>query len=158
MSANDAKGLTYTSTPLEKDISVIGHPVVTLYIASSAEDGDFYVYLEEVDTDGVSHYITDGILRASHRAMFEPSFNNLGLPYHRHFKEDVKSLPKEETVALVLDLLPISKVFKKGQRIRVTITCADKSYTEENIIMPPPTVTLYRDQKYPSHIILPIVE
>jgi hypothetical protein len=158
MSANDAKGLTYTSPPLESEVTVVGHPVVTLYIESSAEDGDFYVYLEEVDTDGVSHHLTDGILRASHRTSSDPPFNNLGLPHHRHLEEDVKSLPKGETVALVFDLLPISKVFKQGHRIRVTITCADKSYTEENIIMPPPTVKLYRNRQYHSHITLPIVK
>jgi len=158
MSANDTKGLTYTTAPLEKDITIIGHPVVTIYVASSAEDGDFYVYLEEVDENGISECITDGILRTSHRALIEPDFNNLGLPYHRHFKEDVKSLQKGEPVVLVFDLLPISKVFKEGHRIRLTITCADKSYTEENIIMPPPNVTLYCNRLYASNIILPIVE
>ncbi len=158
MSANDVKGLTYTTAPLEKDITIIGHPFVTIYVTSTAEDGDFYVYLEEVDKNGISECITDGILRASHRALIEPNFNNLGLPYHRHFKEDVKSLSKGETVALVFDLLPISKVFEEGHRIRVTITCADKSYTEENIIMLPPNVTLYRNRLYASNIILPIIE
>ena len=157
MSVNDAKGLTYTTVPLKKDITVIGHPVVTLYIASSAEDGDFYVYLEEVDTDGVSRRITDGILRTSHRALSEPAFNNLGLPYHRHFKEDVKPLPKGEPVELIFDLLPISKVFNAGNRIRVTVTCADASYTEEGKSEPPPTVTLHRNRQYASKITLPIV-
>lgn len=158
MSANDAKGITYTTSPLEKDITVIGHPVVTLYVESTAEDGDFYVYLDEVDTDGVSRYLTDGILRASHRVLAEPPFDNLGLPYHRHFKEDVKSLPGNNPVTLIFDLLPISKVLKAGNHIRVTITCADKSYTEEGRTDPPPTVTIYRSQQYPSHIVLPVVQ
>lgn len=158
MSENDAKGLTYTTSPLEKNITVIGHPVITLYVATAADDGDFYVYLEEVDEDGVSRCLTDGILRASHSALSKPSFNNLGLPFHRHFKEDVKLLAGNKPVSLSFDLLPISKVFKVGHRIRVTITCADKSYTEERRKDPPPTVTLYRSQQYPSHIILPVVQ
>lgn len=158
LSANDAKGFTYTTSPLEKDITVIGHPVITLYVESTAKDGDFYVYLEEVDKEGISRCLTDGILRASHRALAKPSFDNLGLPFHRHFKEDVKPLPGDMPVTLIFDLLPISKVFKAGHRIRVTITCADKSYTEEGRKDPPPTVTLYRSQQYPSHIILPVVQ
>lgn len=157
MSANDAKGLTYTTSPLEDEITIIGHPVVTLHVGSTARDGDFYVYLEEVDADGVSHWLTDGILRASHRALAKPSFDNLGLPFHRHFQEDVESLPGDIPVTLSFDLLPISKVFKAGSRIRVTITCADKNYTEEGREDPPPTVTLYRSQQYPSHIVLPVV-
>jgi len=158
MSANDAKGLTYTTPPLEEDITVIGHPVVTLYVESTADDGNFCVYLEEVDKAGVSRCLTDGILRASHRALAEPSFDNLGLPYHRHFEEDVMSLPGDKPVSLRFGLLPISQVFKAGHRIRVTITCADKSYTEENRIDPPPTVTIHRSQQYPSHIVLPVVQ
>lgn len=158
MSANDAKGLTYTTAPLEKDITIIGHPVVTICITSTAEDCDFYVYLEEVDENRISECITDGIIRASHRALIEPDFNNLELPYHRHFKEDIKPLPKGESVKLIFDLLPISRIFNKGNRIRVTITCADKSYTEKGQLIPPPTVTLYRNQLCPSRIILSIIE
>ncbi|KPK69584.1 hypothetical protein AMJ87_10250 [candidate division WOR_3 bacterium SM23_60] len=158
MTMNNTKGLTYTTLPLEKSITVIGHPVITLHVESTAEDGDFYVYLEEVDTNGTSRCLTDGILRASHRTLFEPSFDNLGLPYHRHFEQDVKYLPQGKLATLRFDLLPISKVFKAGNRIRVTITCADKSYTEENRMDPPPTVTIHRSQQYPSHIVLPVVQ
>jgi putative CocE/NonD family hydrolase len=158
MTLNDTRGLTYTTLPLENDITLVGHPAITLYIESTADDGDFYAYLEEVDNVGTSRCLTDGLLRASHRALAEPPFDNLELPYHRHFKEDVKSLPENMPATLHFDLLPISRVIKAGNRIRLTITGADKSYTEEGRIDPPPTVTVYRSQQYPSHIVLPIVE
>lgn len=158
MSKNDAKGLTYTTPPLDSDVTIVGHPVVTLHIKSSAEDVDFYAYLEEVDENGFSKYITLGILRASHRAETEPDFNNLGLPYHRHFKEDIKPIPAGKPVSLSFDFLPISRIVKEGKRIRVTITCADKSYTEEGRVDSPPTITLYRNAQYPSRINLPVVE
>jgi putative CocE/NonD family hydrolase len=158
MSTNDAKGLTFTTMPLEEDIAISGHPIVTLFVTSTIEDGDFYVYLEEVDDHGASKCITDGILRASHRSLVEPAFDNLGLPYHRHFAADMKPLQKDKPAELIFDLLPISRVFKKGNRIRVTITCADKSYTERWQMDPLPIVTVYRNKQFASHISLSIVK
>jgi len=158
MSVNDAKGLTFTSMPLEDDITIIGHPIVTLSVTSTAKDVDFHVYLEEVDPKGVSKCITTGILRASHRALTEPPFDNLGLPYHRHFAADIKPLRKDEVAELKFDLLPIAKVFSKGNRIRVTIMCADKSYTEQEQLDRPPTVKVYRNEQFTSYIVLPVVK
>jgi putative CocE/NonD family hydrolase len=80
LSNNDAKGLTYTTPPLQEDVLVVGHPVVTLYVSSTASDGDFFVYLEEVDTLNVSHYVTEGVLRASHRAVHVPPCDNFRTP------------------------------------------------------------------------------
>jgi putative CocE/NonD family hydrolase len=158
MSINDIKGLTFTSMPLEEDMTIVGHPIITLFVTSSSEDVDFYVYLEEVDAKGASKCITTGILRASHRSLMEPPFDNLGLPYHRHFAADMKPLQKDKPAELIFDLLPISRVFKKGNRIRVTITYADKSYTERGRLDPPPIVIVYRNKQFASYISLPIVK
>ena len=65
---NGTKGLTCTTPPLGEDLEVTGHPVVNLWVTSSADDGDFFVYLEEVDAEGRSNYVSEGVLRASHRA------------------------------------------------------------------------------------------
>src|SRR5207249_233170 len=65
---NDAKGLTYTSAPLSADVEITGHPVVDLWVHSSQDDADLFAYLEDVDAQGWSHYVTEGVLRASLRA------------------------------------------------------------------------------------------
>lgn len=157
MSENDKKGLTYTTPPLAEDVVVIGHPVVTLYVKSTAVDGNFYAYLEEVDPDGYSHYITDGLLRASHRAEAAPPFNNMELPWHRHYQADVVPLTPGEVAELKFDMMPTANVFKKGNRIRVTVTCANAGWDE----LPseePATITLLRNARQPSRILLPIAE
>ncbi|MBE0460920.1 MAG: CocE/NonD family hydrolase [Candidatus Aminicenantes bacterium] len=157
MTSNDEKALTYTSLPLEEDIEITGHPVVNLWVSSTAEDGDFFVYLEEVDKSGSSRYITEGMLRASHRKLSHPPYNYIGLPYHRSFKEDILPLNPGEPTNLVFDLHPTSNIFNKGHRIRVTITCADQKsfYTPE--LSPPPTVTIYRSSQHASFISLPVI-
>jgi len=153
---SDAKGLTYTSSPLEVDTEVTGHAVAYLWVTSSAKDGDFFVYLEEVLPDGRSVFLSDGMLRASHRATHEPPHDFFGLPWHRSNEEDMMELPNEP-VELAIVLQPTSNIFEAGHRIRVTITGADrdKFFTPE--LSEAPTVTVYRNARHSSRITLPII-
>jgi putative CocE/NonD family hydrolase len=153
---NDEKGLTYTTPPLPAEVEVTGHPVVHLWVTSSAKDGDIFVYLEDITEGSFSKYITEGTLRASHRAVSTAPYEYLGLPYHRSNAADIADLPGQP-VELVFDLLPTSYVFDAGHRIRVTITCADKDTALTPQLDPPPTVHLYRDADHASYIVLPIV-
>jgi len=154
MTPLDEKGLTYTTPPLASDVEVTGHPIVHLWVSSTATDGDFFIYLEEIDGDGVSQFVSDRILRASHRATATPPWDHMGLPWHRSYEEDVIDLPAEP-VELVFDLFPTSNIFDKGHRIRVTITCADSDNFETPELSPPPTVSVYRNTEYASYITLP---
>jgi putative CocE/NonD family hydrolase len=157
MSANDRKGLTYTSEPLAADLEVTGHPTITLWAASTAADADFFAFLEEVDLEGVSHYISEGTLRASHRALHDPPYHNLGLPYHRSFQADVQELTPGEPVELLFELQPTSNIFDAGHRIRITLTCADKDNAATPVISPAPKVTVHRGASRASFISLPVV-
>lgn len=157
LAGNDARSLTYTTGPLAADLRVVGHPVVTLFASASTEDADFHVLLEEVDSAGVSHYVTEGLLRASHRATTEAPWDNLGLPYQRSYREDRQLLTPGEVVELPLDLHPTALVFNAGNRIRVTIMGADADNTE----LPPgegsPVVEVSRGGELASRIVLPVV-
>jgi putative CocE/NonD family hydrolase len=152
----DEKGLTYTTEPLASAVEVTGHPVIRLWISSTARDGDFFAYLEDVDARGESHYVTEGCLRASHRALNKPSYDYLGLPYHRSNATDVLELPGKP-VELVFDLQPTSIVFQQGHRIRVTLTCADKDNTQTPELSPAPRVTVHRGKQMASHVVLPVI-
>jgi putative CocE/NonD family hydrolase len=154
---NDKKGLTYTTEALAEDVEVTGHPVVHLWISSTASDGDFFAYLEEVDAEGVSHYVSEGALRASRRAVHEPYYDNLGLPFHRSHEEDVVELTPGEPTELVFDLQPTSNVFNAGNRIRITITCADRDNALTPELSPPPRVSVYRNSEQASHVDLPVI-
>ncbi|UCE40898.1 MAG: CocE/NonD family hydrolase [Candidatus Aminicenantes bacterium] len=158
MTANDEKGLTYTTETLEKDLEITGHSVVHLWASSTATDGDFFALLEEVDAEGVSHYVSEGALRASHRALHEPYYDNLGLPFHRSHEEDMVELKPGEPAELAFDLQPISNVFNAGNRIRITITCADKDNASTPELSPPPTVSVYRNTQHASYITLPVIQ
>jgi putative CocE/NonD family hydrolase len=157
MRSNDAKVLTYTTVPLESSVQVIGHPVVHVWLQADAPDLDLFVYLEEVDDEGNSTYVTEGNLRASHRALGKAPFENIGLPLHHHFRSELQAISAGEPMELVVDLLPTAFEFSKGKRIRLAITFADADNFDTPVIDPAPVVRVLRDKDHASFIELPLL-
>jgi len=155
MTANDCKALTYTTTVLTEDVEIAGHPVVHLWIECLVDDLDVFAYLEEVEPDGRSTYITDGCLRASHRRLTDPPYKNMGLPYHRSFAKDKEPLP-EQPCEITFDMYPTANLFEAGHRMRLSITCADCDNCQTPEVAPVPEVTVYRDSRRPSRIMIPV--
>jgi uncharacterized protein len=155
----DARGLTYTSPVLESDIEVTGHPLVRLWISSTSKDGDFHVFLEEVEgPTGKSLFVTNGMIRASNRALSVRSpWSDMGLPYHRCYDIDSQPLVPGEIVELFFDLYPVSYIFRRGNRIRVTVTGANEPIYPGLKDEPSPTIILYHDSGHPSCIELPVI-
>jgi len=171
--AQAEQGLTYTTTPLESEMELIGHPVVHLWISSTASDGDFWIDLEDIDSEGNSTTLIplsgspntnispgkplpDNFngFRASDRILKTIDYIGLGLPFHRYDKK--RPLIPGEVTELVFDLRPISYVVKAGHRIRVSITCVIGDITPR--LTPPPVVTFYRNPTFSSYIALPVVK
>lgn len=150
----EARGLTYTTAPLDADLEVVGYPVVTLYVTSDQPDADFHVTLSEVDEAGAARYVTEGQLRASHRATATPPWNNLGLPWHPSRRADLRPLVPGRPAKLSFVLQPTATLFNRGHRLRIAITGADADNTEP----PPgrPTITILRDAAHPSGVSLPV--
>jgi putative CocE/NonD family hydrolase len=155
--AEDRKGLTYTTAPLVEDTQVIGTPILKLWVSSSVKDAVVFAFLEEVDTAGVSTYVTEGVIRASYRALGIAPYDNLGWPYHRGFPEDVQELTPGQPVELVFEMQPTATVFDKGNRLRLTLAGADKDNAATTMVDPAPVLTVYRDKDRPSSLRLPVV-
>ncbi len=143
--------LTYTTEVLEDDVEVTGPVTVHLYISSTAEDTDFVAKLTDVWPDGRSILITDGIQRARYR------------------NSKLKPIPLKpgEPSFIAIDLWATSNVFRKGHRIRVSITSSNFPRYSRNLNIwkvggkaqeaVVATNTVYHDHKRPSHIVLPIM-
>ena len=153
----DEKGTTYTTQPLPHALELTGHPIVHLWIASTATDGHVFAYLEDVNADGKAAIVTDGRLRASLRKLDTAPYKFLGLPYHRSFAEDAQPLVPGQPAELVFDMLPLSQVFAAGHRIRITITGADPREKDRVETAPPPTITIFHDAMHPSFVTLPVI-
>jgi putative CocE/NonD family hydrolase len=157
MRTNDAKALTYTTPPLPSDVEVVGYPVAHLWLAGDAPDLDVFLYLEHVDRSGASTYVTEGTLRASHRALSEAPFRNLRLPFHSHYRSDLAPLPAGEPVELVIAMLPTGYRFPEGSRIRIAITGADADNFDTPRRDPPPELRVLRSSTHASFVTLPII-
>lgn len=157
MRSNDARALTYTTPPLETAVAISGHPIAHIWLSTEAPDLDVFVYLEEVDSNGKSTYITEGALRASHRTLGQAPFEGFGLPWRNHFQSELQPIPQGEPVELVFDLRPTAWQFSAGKQIRITVTFVDAGNFDTPILDPAPTIQLLREVDCPSLVELPIV-
>jgi len=154
----DQKGLTYTTAPLETDLTVKGHSIVTLWVSSNNPDAAFWAVLEDVDPSGNSFVIADGRLRASLRSVQNPPYNFLGLPWHRAYQVDEQLLKTGEIVKLDFDILPTTYVFKAGNRIRLAITnIMGGMFVNLPKFNPPSKISVYRNMIHDSSLKLPVV-
>jgi putative CocE/NonD family hydrolase len=151
--------LTYTSPPLAEDTEITGHATVSLWVASTHEDGAFFAYLEDVDESGRVTYVTEGVLRAIHRKTSDarPPYPVL-VPYHTYLREDAMPLVPGETVEVSFGLQPTSVLIAKGHRIRIAIAGADKDTFARIPAEGAPTLTIERDAAHPSGVWLPVIE
>jgi hypothetical protein len=155
----DEKLLYYTSAPLDADIEITGSPTVILQAASTHTDGAFYLYLEDVAPDGRVTYLTEGLLRAIHRKLGNPStapYVPLGV-YHSLRKTDVQPLIPGEVAEISITLCPISVMIFMGHRIRLAIAGHDAAmktrYPADGI----PELRFYRNSARASYLQLPVV-
>jgi hypothetical protein len=158
MRSNDAKALTYTTPPLESGVTLAGHPIAHLWLTADAPDLDVFVYLEEVDANGNSTYVTEGQLRASHRALGQAPFDNFGLPWQDHFESELQAIPAGEPFELAFDLRPTAWYFSPGKRMRITVAFADAGNFDTPVLDPAPEIQLWRDLDCASFVELPIVQ
>jgi putative CocE/NonD family hydrolase len=158
----DRRALTYTGAPLAKDTEVTGFPVAHIWMSADAPDADLIVYLEEVGRDGRSHFVTDGAARASHRLLEQRApWSEVPVPFHRSWSADRRLLAAGEPVEIDFALTPTSYLFRRGSRIRFTITGGEKNtYQPAAEIDPsrPLTLQVYRGGNHESHVDLPCVD
>ncbi len=109
--------LTYTSQPLEQDLTVVGPVRAILYAASSAPDTDWVVRLCDVWPDGRSMSLCDGILRARYRdSLTQPTLLHPGQVYR-----------------FEIDLQATAQVFQAGHQLRVEVTSSDFPRYDRNL-------------------------
>lgn len=176
----DKKCLVYDSAPMNQDTEVTGHPIADIWVSSTADYGDIYVYISDVTEDGKAILVTEQPIRAGFAGLED--INTMvkrgktgidvlpKLPWHGYEKADYqdKIFTGGRIVELKFDLMPTSWVFKKGHKIRVAVAAADwptfplhpklspsnDPKDGKNIV---PELTFYRDKEHQSMITMPVV-
>lgn len=108
--------LSYSTVPLQKPLTVTGDLRVRLYVSCSCPDADFMVRLTDVDENGRSVKLADGVLGAKYRNGFEqPEYMRPG-----------------EVCELCIRTTKISNTFLPGHRLRLTLTSSAKNFIFPN--------------------------
>ncbi|MCR9173998.1 MAG: CocE/NonD family hydrolase [bacterium] len=154
--AMDERMLTYTTSPMKEDLQITGTPEITLWLSSSHEDGVVLVYLEDVDENGKSVYITEGGLRLIHRKVADASDSTFNL--HTFSEKDASPMVPSQIEEVQLRLLPTSVTIKKGHSLRIAIAGADNAIFDKCPKRGKPTISLHGASTYNSSITLPVVE
>jgi putative CocE/NonD family hydrolase len=154
----DEKLLVYDSAPLEKDMEITGHPIITLYLSSTHEDGAIIAYLEDIDEERKVYNITEGELRFIHRKISEedPPYKIM-VPYHSFKREDSQIMVPGEVTEIKFGFLPTSVLIKKGHKIRIAICGADKQTFSRYPSEGNPTIKILRNKNNSSYIDLPVI-
>ena len=148
----DERCLTYTSAPLTQELEATGPVRAVLFAMSSAPDTDWVVRLEDVDPNGYSRNVCDGILRARFRDSFEKP----------------EPLEPGKIYRFEIDLWATSNAFLPGHRIRLAVTSSCFPRFDRNLNTGGPIHreavgqvainTVLHDELRPSHVILPLIQ
>ena len=121
--------LTFATPAFDRATELSGHATVQLHVSTSEHDASLFVYLSEVDADGRSWYITEGLLRLLHRAQAQPPASYRATwPYRTFRREDAKLMQPGVPETARFALLPVSWKLRAGSRLRVAIAGADADH------------------------------
>lgn len=152
----EAKLASFTTAPLEAVLEIAGHPVVSLWLASSEPDAAVFVYLSEVEADGTVRYVTEGVLRAIHRAEAPaPRTYRTTWPWRSFARNDMKPMPVGEPQLLKFALLPVAWRFSKDSRLRLSVSGADADHFVQAPHGRPPLLTVLSGGSQASMLELP---
>lgn len=131
---------TFTTPPMERDREFTGQGVLELSASSDQTDFDVIVKLSLVSSDpeaGLPIKVSQGWLRASHRAE-DPELTTAIRPFHSH--DHAEPVEPGTVYRLRIELLPMSFLAKKGDRIRLEIS------NQDSLILDAPMTHWYRQK------------
>jgi putative CocE/NonD family hydrolase len=154
--AREAALRSWTSAPLDADWEIAGHGVAELRLSCSEPDAALFVYLSEVEADGTVRYVTEGLLRLLHRAEAAPPDDcRATWPYRSFRREAARPLVPGVAERVRVPLLPVGWRFRRGQRVRLSVSLADADHAGQIPHGRPPTLRIAAGGPDGSRLILP---
>ena len=153
--------IAFVSAPMTEDLKVWGPTSVRFWASVNTLDMAFFTKLADIDEAGNKRFISEHVLKASHRAVDE-TMSSPGLPFHPY--QDPSRPVSGEIYELQIELPPKFWTFLKGHQIWIQISSDENTYhlmlhtiyTAE-LLPVPGTATIYHDEKHPSHVLLPVI-
>ena len=120
--AEEEQGLTWRTAPVKKAQRLVGPIQLHLVAKSTADDTDFVAKLCDVAPDGSETIITEGALRASHRAL-DRRRSTTGSPYH--VDRNPKPLAPGKLTTLDVAIIPTAYELAAGHSLQLRVTTDD---------------------------------
>jgi predicted acyl esterase len=156
----DGTAVSYLSSPLTSNKTVIGAGALEAWIRSSAPSVDLQVTISEVRPDGKEAFVQSGWLRTSLRKL-DPEKSTELEPVLSLRKRDAEPLPKGSWAEATVPLYYQGHVYRAGSQIRVTISAVggDQPIWAFDEAEPSGTakVKVAHSTEMPSRLVLPLV-
>ena len=147
--------LIYHTEPLEKELNIAGFVRFEAYLEMDVRDTDIEAILYEITPDGKCIYLTSAIMRARHRntiekeELIEPGeITFFDIDTFHYFAREIS---KDSRLRLVFGALN-SPYYQKNYNSGRSVT--SENYNDAVTA----TVKLYHDERYPSKLLLPVME
>jgi uncharacterized protein len=115
-------GLTVRTPVQKKPLDLAGPIALHLVASSTATDTDWYAKIADVAPDGSETIVTEGALRASHRAL-DPNLSTPERPYHTH--TDPQAIEPGRFYAYDVEIWPTAYELAAGHRLQLRLTSTD---------------------------------
>jgi predicted acyl esterase len=158
--------VSYVSSPLTSNTTVIGAGALYIWVRSSTPDVDLQATISEVRPDGKETFVQDGWIRASERKLATGSNDPIDQPSTLLEPEpsmlatDVQPMPSDSFTEVVVPLYYEGHVYRAGSRIRITIAAPNGAQPVWSFGETRPagsTATVWIESAMPSSLVLPVV-
>lgn len=126
------EGITFSTAPLERDLTIAGPVMARLWVSSSTDDMDIFATLRAFDSQGgeLTFFsatepkapVSQGWLRVSQRKL-DPERSTEYRPYHTHV--EAQKLKPGEIVPVEVEIWPASLALPAGCRLTLTLQGKD---------------------------------
>jgi hypothetical protein len=156
----DGSAASYLSEPLAEDTTVIGSGAVHAWVRSSKPTVDLMATVTEVRPDGKETFVQSGWVRGEMRKLDKQN-SSLLRPRLSLRARDVKPMPQDRFVKVVIPLYYEGHAYRADSQIRVTITDPNGDQPIWSFGETRPkrraTVEIAHSASKPSRLILPVV-
>jgi len=159
--------VSYITSPLTANTSVIGAGAVYVWVRSSTPDVDLQATVSEVDASGHETFVQNGYIRASERKLATGTQNVFGQrstllePIPSMRTSDVQPMPADQFVQVAIPLYYQGHVYRAGTRIRVTIAAPNGAQPvwafSQSVPAGTANVSIAFSRLMPSSLVLPVV-
>jgi predicted acyl esterase len=152
--------VSYLTSPLGADTTVVGAGAVNLWVRSSTPNVDLQATISEVRPDGKETFVQNGWVRANERKLDAAKSMPLE-PVLSLRESDVEPMPAGEFAPVTIPLYYEGHAYREGSRIRVTIAAPNGTQPiwafDETEPEGAAQVAIASGGETPSNLLLPVV-